>query len=178
MADPANKCTSDEQISRYVNLINDSIRDLPKDLHISLHLCRGNFKSGYWASGSYDLIASKLFKNCTVQTYFLEFDTERSGGFEPLKMLPKDKRVVLGLISSKNGALEDLEHLKRRVMEASKYLCDGSGQSEEEALQRISVSPQCGFASANIGNQISKEDMIGKLKLVRKLADSLWPGES
>lgn len=175
--DKLNIRTSSDQVDKYVHLINESIRNLPGDLHISLHLCKGNFKSGHWASGGYDLIATKLFRRCNISTYFLEFDTDRSGGFEPLRELPNDKRVVLGLITSKNGVLEDLEVLKRRVFQAARFLAEGSGQSELEAMKRISVSPQCGFASANVGNQISKDDMISKLKLVRKLADSLWPGE-
>jgi methionine synthase II (cobalamin-independent) len=164
-------------VNAYIKLINDSVQNFPDDLHFSLHLCKGNFKSGHWASGGYDFIATKLFKNCNVDTFYLEFDTERSGGFEPLKELPVDKRVVLGLITSKTGELEDLKNLHRRVREAAKFMAEGSGQTEAEAVQRISVSPQCGFASANVGNRITKEDVIRKLQLVRELADTVWPGE-
>ncbi|KAL4886450.1 hypothetical protein BJY04DRAFT_204730 [Aspergillus karnatakaensis] len=176
-ADSLNHRTSIEQVKQYVKLINDSISGLPDDLHVALHLCKGNFKSGHWASGGYDLIASTLFRKCNVKTFFLEFDTERSGGFAPLKELPVDKRVVLGLITTKTGQAEDLEQLQKRVHEAAKYMAEGSGESEASCLQRISVSPQCGFASANIGNQISRDGMLSKLSLVRKLADRVWDGE-
>lgn len=123
------------------------------------------------------MIATKLFKNCSVDTFYLEFDTGCSGGFEPLKKLPIDKRVVLGLITSQTGELEDLRNLQRGVREAAKFMAEGSGQTEAEAVQRISVSPQCGFASANVGHRITKEDVIRKLQLVRELADTVWPGE-
>ncbi|EEA26948.1 hypothetical protein TMatcc_004771 [Talaromyces marneffei ATCC 18224] len=175
--DKLNSRTSSQQIDAYIKLINDSIQNFPDDIHFSFHLCTGDFKSGHWASGGYDLIATKLFKNCSVDTFYLEFDTGCSGGFEPLKKLPIDKRVVLGLITSQTGELEDLRNLQRGVREAAKFMAEGSGQTEAEAVQRISVSPQCGFASANVGHRITKEDVIRKLQLVRELADTVWPGE-
>ena len=112
-----------------------------------------------------------------VSTYYLEYDTPRAGGFEPLKDLPKNKNVVLGVITSKFPALEDPSEMIARVHKAADFVAQGSGQSREEALKRLSVSPQCGFASHAEGNALGYEDMRKKLQLVRKIADEVWPGE-
>lgn len=107
----------------------------------------------------------------------LEYDTERAGGFEPLKFLPKNKNVILGLVTSKFPELEDKEAMKKRVYQAADTVAEGSGETREEALKRLGVSPQCGFASHSDGNNVGKEDMVKKLQLVRKIADEIWPGE-
>jgi methionine synthase II (cobalamin-independent) len=109
--------------------------------------------------------------------YYLEYDTPRAGGFEPLAELPKHKNVILGLITSKFPKLEDMEEMKSKVYAAAELVTKGSGETREEALKRLGVSPQCGFASHADGNVLGREDMIAKLKLVRKLADEIWPGE-
>ena len=162
----------------YINVYNDCLRGKPADMCAGVHLCRGNFAySRHFSEGGYDRIATKLFNEIDADTYFLEYDTDRAGGFEPLKELPPYKNVVLGVITSKFPELEDLEKLKDRVYQAADFVAKGAGQSREEALKRIGVSPQCGFASHHLGNSVTRDDMINKLKLVRKLADTVWPGE-
>jgi methionine synthase II (cobalamin-independent) len=169
---------SEALLDSYIKLYNDCISQRPDDLHLGIHLCRGNFAySRHFSEGGYDRIATKLFNEIEADTYFLEYDTDRAGGFEPLKELPPYKNVVLGVITSKFPELEDLEKLKERVYQAADFVAKGAGQSREEALKRIGVSPQCGFASHHLGNSVTREDMINKLKLVRKLADTIWPGE-
>lgn len=112
-----------------------------------------------------------------VDTFYLEYDTPRAGGFEPLKYLPEDKNVILGILSSKFPKFEDQQEMVERVYQAADIIASGSNQTREEALQRIGVSCQCGFASHAEGNPIKKQDMINKLKLVRAIADEVWPGE-
>lgn len=169
---------ADALLQSYIELYNDCIDSLPADFHMGVHLCRGNFAySRHFSEGGYDRIASKLFKELHIDTYYLEYDTERAGGFEPLRELPANKNVVLGVITSKFPELEDLGQMKERVLQAADFMAKGAGQTREEALKRISVSPQCGFASHHLGNSVTKDDMIAKLKLVRSLADSIWPGE-
>lgn len=147
-------------------------------MHIGLHLCRGNFVgSRHFSEGGYDRVASKLFQNINVDTYYLEYDTERSGGFEPLKHLPKNKNVILGVITSKFPKLENKEEMKERILNAAKYVAEGSGETPQQALQRLGVSPQCGFASHEGGNLLSHDDMKKKLALVREIANDLWPGQ-
>ncbi|KIO06076.1 hypothetical protein M404DRAFT_8874 [Pisolithus tinctorius Marx 270] len=142
---------------------------------VGLHLCRGNFRhSIHFSEGGYDAIAVKLFNEIDVDCYYLEYDTERAGSFEPLRHLPKNKTVVLGLVTSKFPELEDIEALKGRVMEAAKIMATDTGESEEEALKRICVSPQCGFASHSEGNLLGMDDMKKKLALIKDLATSLW----
>lgn len=168
----------DALLQSYIELYNDCVSSRPADMHIGIHLCRGNFAySRHFSEGGYDRIASRLFNEINVDTYFLEYDTERAGGFEPLSELPADKNVVLGVITSKFPELEDLKMLRERVLQAADFVAEGAGQTRKQALRRISVSPQCGFASHHLGNSISHQDMINKLKLVRQLADSIWPGE-
>lgn len=129
------------------------------------------------SEGAYDRIAEKLFSDLSVNTFALEYDTPRAGSFEPLKLLPKNKNVVLGVVTSKFPALEDKGEMVARVHQAANAVAEGSGQTRDEALRRISVSPQCGFASHAEGNALTKEDMEKKLRLVRAIADEVWPGQ-
>jgi len=169
---------SDELLDAYIKLYNDSLSEVPDDLHVGVHLCRGNFVGGrHFSEGGYDAIATKLFRNLNVNTLYLEYDTARAGGFEPLKFLPKNKNVILGLITSKFPELENIDDMKKRVFRAAALVAEGTGETREEALNRLGVSPQCGFASHSDGNNVGKSDMVQKLQLVRKLADDIWPGE-
>lgn len=120
----------------------------------------------------------KLFHELNVDTFYLEYDTPRAGGFEPLMEIPKHKNVILGVVTSKFPELEDKEEMKKRVYSAADMIGKRQGQTKEGALQRMGVSPQCGFASHAGGNLLSHEDMVEKLKLVRTIADEIWPGEA
>lgn len=133
--------------------------------------------SRHFAEGAYDRIATKLFRDLNMQTYYLEYDTPRAGGFAPLAHLPANKNVILGVVTSKFPELEDKEEMKRRIYEAADIMAKGAGQSREEALNRMGVSPQCGFASHASGNLIDHDGMGKKLKLVRQIADEVWPGQ-
>lgn len=176
--DPLNTYSTDALLEKYIALYNECICACPKDMHIGVHLCRGNFvNSRHFSEGGYDRIATKLFQELNVHTYYLEYDTPRAGGFEPLEHLPKTKNVILGVITSKFPKMENIDEMEARVMEAVKYMRKGTGETEKEALNRVGVSPQCGFASHSSGNAVKREDMIAKLKLVRELADRIWPGE-
>ncbi|KAK6070520.1 hypothetical protein SCUP515_08345 [Seiridium cupressi] len=169
---------SEALLDSYIKLYNDCLRSRPEDLHVGIHLCRGNFAySKHFSEGGYDRIASKLFRDINADTYFLEYDTDRAGTFEPLKELPPHKNVILGVITSKFPQLENVNELKERVYQAAHVIAQGAGQSREEALKRVGVSPQCGFASHHLGNSVTHDDMVAKLKLVRELANSIWPGE-
>ncbi|KAF2667269.1 5-methyltetrahydropteroyltriglutamate-homocysteine methyltransferase [Microthyrium microscopicum] len=173
--DKDNDGTVEDLLDAYISLYNDSISKLPADFHTGIHLCRGNFIGGrHFAEGSYDIIAKKLFQNLKVNTFYLEYDTERAGGFEPLQFLPKDKNVVLGIISTKLKALEDKEEMKKRVQKAAEFVAKGSGQSTEESLERIQVSPQCGFSTHEEGYPLSEDDEKAKLGLIRQIADEIW----
>jgi len=177
--DEKNTRSADQLLDLYIKLYNDCISKRPADMHIGVHLCRGNFvNSRHFSEGGYDRVAKKLFNALNVDTYYLEYDTARAGGFEPLKELPKNKNVILGVITSKFPEMEDLKEMKERVLKAADFVAEGNGETQKEALQRMGVSPQCGFASHHEGNAVVKEDMIAKLKLVRQLADSIWPGEA
>ena len=177
-ADKANTKTPDQLLDEYIDLYNGCIAQRPADLHVGVHICRGNFVgSRHFSEGGYDRIATKLFQKLHVDTYYLEYDTPRAGGFEPLKHLPTNKNVILGVITSKFSKLEDLEEMKTRVYQAADFVAEGNGESREEALKRLGVSPQCGFASHSSGNAVVREDMVNKLRLVRELADAIWPGE-
>jgi methionine synthase II (cobalamin-independent) len=176
--DPNNTVTADELLDLYIGLYNDCISQIPSDMHVGVHLCRGNFvNSRHFSEGGYDRIATKLFTTLNMHTYYLEYDTPRAGGFEPLANLPKNKNVILGVVTSKFPELEDKEEMKERIMQAARIMADGQGESVEESLKRIGVSPQCGFASHAEGNLIDIEGMKKKLKLVREIADEVWPGE-
>jgi len=148
----------------YAMLINDSIASRPRDMTIGLHLCRGNAR-GYWiAEGGYEPIAEVLFNAIDVDSYFLEYDTPRAGGFEPLRNVPKGKTVVLGLITSKSGALESKDELKRRIDAAARHV----------PFDQLALSPQCGFASDSGGNKISPTEQWAKLRLVVDVARDVW----
>ena len=154
----------DELQRTYAQAINAALRGRPSDLVVSLHTCRGNFKSTFIASGGYDPVAEIVFGDTQVDAYFLEFDDERSGGFAPLRFVPKGRKVVLGLVSSKLAALESKDELKRRIEEASRYV----------PLENLCLSPQCGFSSTHHGNKISEDDQRRKLELVVQVADEVW----
>ncbi|KAJ8109375.1 hypothetical protein OPT61_g7505 [Boeremia exigua] len=176
--DGNNTVSADELFDLYIQLYNNCISQAPPDMHIGVHLCRGNFvNSRHFSEGGYDRIATKLFQQLNVHTYYLEYDTPRAGGFEPLAHLPKNKNVILGVVTSKFPELEDKEELKKRIYAAADVMAKGQGESREDALQRCGVSPQCGFASHAEGNLIDIDGMKKKLQLVRKVADEVWPGE-
>jgi 5-methyltetrahydropteroyltriglutamate--homocysteine methyltransferase len=154
-----------EQLSaRYVDTMNRIIERRPEGMTITLHTCRGNNQSSWAASGGYEPIAETVFGALKVDGLFLEFDDERSGGFEPLRFVGKDCRVVLGLVSSKIAVLEDKSAIKRRVEEASNVL----------PLEQLCLSPQCGFASTEPGNHLTEEEEFAKLRLVVETADEIW----
>jgi len=148
----------------YANLINASIASRPKDMVVCLHLCRGNAASNWLAQGGYDPVAEVLFNEIGVEGFFLEYDTPRAGSFEPLRFVPPGKIVVLGLITSKSGAMETKDALKRRIEEAARFC----------PLEQLALSPQCGFASGAPGNKISFEDEVRKLRLVVETAREVW----
>jgi 5-methyltetrahydropteroyltriglutamate--homocysteine methyltransferase len=150
--------------STYAKLISDSVRNRPKDLQTCIHLCRGNFRSTWVAEGSYEAVAETLFNEIDVDAFFLEYDDSRSGGFEPLRFVPKGKLVVLGLVTSKRPELEPKDVLKRRIEEAARYV----------PLDNLALSPQCGFSSSEHGNDLSVEEQIAKLRLVVETAAEVW----
>ncbi|KAF5677372.1 putative methionine vitamin-b12 independent [Fusarium heterosporum] len=174
-ADSDNIGTVDDLLDAYIKLYNDSLSKIPSDMHTGIHLCRGNFIGGrHFAEGKYDIIAEKLFKDLNVNTFYLEYDTERSGGFEPLQYLPKDKTVVVGVVSTKLPGLEDKEEMKNRVLSAADWVAKGSGETQKEALKRIAISPQCGFSTHESGYPLNLEEEKEKLALVREIADEIW----
>ena len=148
----------------YAKLINDCIKDRPANMAVCTHLCRGNFASAWVAEGGYDPVAEVLFNELKVDGYFLEFDTPRAGNFAPLRYMPKDKKLILGLVTSKSGALENPDDLKRRIDEASKLV----------PLDQLGISPQCGFSSTVLGNKLTIDDQIAKLKLIVQVAREVW----
>ncbi|KLO17052.1 UROD/MetE-like protein [Schizopora paradoxa] len=166
-----------EVLQTYIRAYNKILENRPSDMTFGLHLCRGNFKGGmHFSEGGYDRIATKLFNEINVDCYYLEYDTDRAGTFEPLRHLPKNKTVVLGLISSKLPKLEDPEDLRERIFQAARVIAAGEPKrSYEEALHQICISPQCGFASHSEGNPVSEEDVTKKLALVSSTAKSIWP---
>lgn len=149
---------------RLLELNNEVVAASPKDLEINTHVCRGNYHSTFFSSGAYDSVADLLFGEENVNAYYLEYDDERSGGFKPLAKVSGDKKVVLGLITTKRPELEDKEKVIQRIKEASKYI----------PLERLSLSPQCGFASCEIGNKLTEEEQWAKLKLVKETAEEVW----
>ncbi|GAA6023637.1 hypothetical protein JCM10207_005094 [Rhodosporidiobolus poonsookiae] len=162
-------------LDQYIQLYNDCVRDAPADMVIGLHLCRGNFKDGmHFSEGGYEHISKKLFQELNAQVYYLEYDTVRAGGFEPLADLPRNKTVVLGLVTSKFPQLEDKEQLIKRIHEAADFVAKGSGQTREEALKQLCISPQCGFASHAEGNPVNFDDVIAKLGLCVETAKAVW----
>lgn len=144
-------------------------------MHTGVHLCRGNFIGGrHFAEGAYDVIAEKLFRDLKVNTFYLEYDTARAGGFEPLRHLPRDRRVIVGCISTKVKQLEDRGEVKRRIFQAADFIAEGNGCSREEALKQVGLSPQCGFSTHESGYPLSLDEEKAKLKLVRDIADEIW----
>jgi 5-methyltetrahydropteroyltriglutamate--homocysteine methyltransferase len=150
--------------SVYAQLISDSVKDRPQNMTAAIHLCRGNFRSAWVAEGSYEAVAETLFNEIAVDAFFLEYDDQRSGGFEPLRFVPKGKLVVLGLVTSKRGDLESKDELKRRIEEAARFM----------PLDSLALSPQCGFSSSEHGNDLSVQEQIDKLRLVVETAREVW----
>lgn len=150
--------------NKYKDVNNRVIDAAPDDLVVTTHVCRGNYHSTYISSGPYDAVADVLLGEENVSAFFLEFDDERSGGFEPLAKVPEDKKVVLGLVTTKRPELEDKAVLHARIKEASKYV----------PLERLYLSPQCGFASCEIGNKLTEEEQWAKLRLVKEVAEEVW----
>ena len=148
----------------YAKLINAAISDIPSDMAITMHLCRGNFQSTFVASGGYEPVAEALFNSINVHGYFMEYDSDRAGGFEPLRFVPKGKTVVLGLVTSKSGKLESKDELKRRIDQASKFI----------DLDQLCLSPQCGFASTEEGNILAEDEQWAKLKMIVDVAQEVW----
>jgi 5-methyltetrahydropteroyltriglutamate--homocysteine methyltransferase len=148
----------------YAEMINTAISGRPADMTITMHLCRGNFRSSWIAQGGYEPVAELLFHQIGVDGYFMEFDSERAGGFEPLRFVPKEKTVVLGLVTSKTGALEAVEELERRIADAAKYV----------DLEQLCLSPQCGFASTEEGNALTESEQWAKLARVVEVARKVW----
>jgi 5-methyltetrahydropteroyltriglutamate--homocysteine methyltransferase len=148
----------------YVKAINAALRDRSEAMAVTIHTCRGNFKSTWMASGGYEPVAEAVFSGLDVDGYFLEYDSERSGGFEPLRFVPKGKKVVLGLVTSKSPGLESKETLKRRIEEACRFV----------ALDDLCLSPQCGFSSTQHGNALAEDDQWRKLELIVEVAGEVW----
>jgi methionine synthase II (cobalamin-independent) len=149
---------------RYIRQINAAVADRPEGMRITTHMCRGNYRSSWAAEGGYDFVAEALFGELDVDGFFCEFDDDRSGGFAPLRFVPPGKQVVLGLVTTKNGRLEDPDNLKRRIDEASKYV----------PLDQLCLSPQCGFSSTVEGNALTQADQVAKLQLIVQVAEDVW----
>lgn len=149
---------------RYIALTNAAVAGRPAGMAVTTHLCRGNFRSSWVASGGYDFVAEALFNGLDVDGFFLEYDDERSGGFEPLRFVPRGKQVVLGLVTTKRPQLEAKDDLKRRIDEAAKYL----------PLDQLCLSGQCGFASTEAGNALTADDQKAKLELITETAAEVW----
>jgi 5-methyltetrahydropteroyltriglutamate--homocysteine methyltransferase len=155
----------ERQHVEYIHHINESLADRPAGMSVTTHMCRGNFRSSWAAEGSYDHVAEALLNELQVDGFFMEWDDERSGGFEPLRFLPKgDKQVVLGLVTTKRGALETKDDLKRRIEEAARYA----------PLDQLCLSPQCGFSSTVEGNALSEDEQWAKLRLIVEVAEEVW----
>jgi 5-methyltetrahydropteroyltriglutamate--homocysteine methyltransferase len=157
----------DNLLHIYGAMLNRAIAAKPKDMCVSMHLCRGNFRSSWVAQGGYEPVAEVLFNQINADAYFMEYDTDRAGGFEPLRFVPRgDKIVVLGLITTKSGQLETKDELKRRIDQAAKFL----------PLEQLALSPQCGFASTEQGNLLTEEEQWAKLRLCVEVAREVWGG--
>jgi 5-methyltetrahydropteroyltriglutamate--homocysteine methyltransferase len=148
----------------YGDLINTAMSDIPADMTITMHLCRGNYKSTFMGAGGYEAVQEILFDKIKVHGYFMEYDDPRSGGFEPLRMLPKDKLVVLGIVTTKTGKLESKDELKRRIDQAAKYA----------PFEQLCISGQCGFASTEEGNLLTEDEQWAKLRRIVEVADEVW----
>ena len=148
----------------YARMINAAISDVPADMTKAMHLCRGNFQSSFVAAGGYEPVAEILFNEIDIDAYFMEYDSDRAGGFEPLRFVPKGKMVVLGLVTSKSGTLESKDAIKRRIDEAAKFV----------PLDQLCLSPQCGFASTEEGNILAEDDQWAKLRMIGDVAREVW----
>jgi 5-methyltetrahydropteroyltriglutamate--homocysteine methyltransferase len=148
----------------YAAMINAAVSDAPADMTTAMHLCRGNFQSSFVASGGYEPVAEILFNAIDIDAYFMEYDSDRAGGFEPLRFVPKGKMVVLGLVTSKRGSLESKDAIKRRIEQAAKFIDPDP----------LCLSPQCGFASTEEGNILTEEEQWGKLRLIVDVAEEVW----
>ena len=156
---------AEEQLHKiYIRLLNDTLAQRPAGMTVCVHTCRGNHRSAWVAAGGYDPVAEAVFNELNVDGFFLEYDDERSGSFEPLRFVPKGKMVVLGLITSKKGALEKKDDIKRRIDAATKYI----------DLDQLALSPQCGFASTLLGNLLTEDQQFAKLALVVEVASEIW----
>src|SRR5689334_8981384 len=149
---------------RYIAQINAALAGRPEGMRVTTHMCRGNYRSSWVAEGGYEFVAEALFGELAVDGFFCEFDDERSGGFEPLRFVPPGRTVVLGLVTTKTGALEDADALKRRIDEAAKYV----------PLDQLALSPQCGFSSTVEGNELTYDDQVAKLRLIVQVAQDVW----
>jgi 5-methyltetrahydropteroyltriglutamate--homocysteine methyltransferase len=149
---------------RYIGQVNTALAAKPAGLTVTTHLCRGNFRSSWAASGGYDFVAEALFNDLAVDGFFLEYDDDRSGGFEPLRFVPPGKMIVLGLVTTKSGELEDPDDLKRRIDQAAKYV----------PLDQLALSGQCGFSSTVEGNTLSYDQQVAKLRLIVNTAHDVW----
>jgi len=154
----------DRLVDLYIDAINEAVKGRPKGLTIGVHVCRGNYKGMYLSEGGYDSVAERFFGRTNVDHFLLEFDTPRAGGFSPLRFVPKGKGVVLGLVSSKIPVLEKMDLLKKRTEEAARYV----------DLDRLAISPQCGFASTIGGNPVTEDDQRAKLRLCVEAAQAIW----
>ena len=148
----------------YARMVNAALSDVPPGLTKAMHLCRGNFQSTFVASGGYEPVAEILFNEIAIDAYFMEYDSDRAGSFAPLRFVPRDKTVVLGLVTSKSGRLESKEELKRRIDQAGRFI----------DLDQLCLSPQCGFASTEEGNILAEDEQWAKLRLIVELADEVW----
>ncbi len=155
---------AEHQHERYIRQINAALRGRPGGLTVTTHMCRGNFRSSWAAEGGYDFVAEALFSQLEVDGFFLEYDDARSGGFEPLRFVPPGKMVVLGLVTTKRGRLEDKDTLKRRIDEASRFV----------PLEQLCLSPQCGFSSTVEGNNLTHDEQAAKLALIVETAHEVW----
>jgi 5-methyltetrahydropteroyltriglutamate--homocysteine methyltransferase len=150
----------------YADAVNAALRDAPEDLTVGIHTCRGNFKSTFLATGSYDFVADTVFSKLNVDTYFLEYDSERCGSFEPLRLMPRNKKVVIGLVSSKFPAMESRDELKRKIDEVARYV----------SMENLGISPQCGFSSTHHGNVMTIDQQVAKLRHCVETATEIWGG--
>ena len=151
-------------IEKYAWMMHQAIKDRPDDMVIGMHMCRGNFRSTHAADGAYDPAADAVFNKTGVDVFFMEYDTERAGGLEPLRLLPKGPRVMLGFITTKTAPLESVDDLRRKFDAAAQFA----------DLDQMGIAPQCGFASTEEGNEITRDDQWRKLELVVKTAEAIW----
>jgi len=154
-----------DQLPRtYAKLINDCIKDRPANMTVCMHICRGNFRSAWAAEGGYDPVAETLFNEFKLDGFFLEYDSPRAGSFSPLRFVPKDKKIVLGLVTTKSDEMESADEIKRRIDEAARYV----------PVEQLALSPQCGFSSTVLGNNLTVEAEMEKLSLVVRVAREVW----